>query len=312
MFQATRKAVVEQFGLVVIGIATFAVLWQKLLPDDPLDTMSAGVLVWWTALCAVSIFNLCGWRLTAAAVVHRGSADPYLYRLQRRQLILSAIYVAGCAFRSVLPRADVQRIGLVDSWASSVLVGRSVATVAELCFVAQWALLLYTFSRDEGSRFGVVVAWLLVPLITVAEMCSWYAVLTTSYLGNIVEESIWAISGTLLVASCLTLWPCCRGRYRRLLTAALVLGIGYVTFMCFVDVPMYASRWLADEAAGRQYLTLSQGLADVSSRWNVTYEWEHWRTEIPWMSLYFSAAVWCSIALVHAPRLAPSANVSRS
>ena len=45
-------------------------------------------------------------------------------------LLLSAAYVFGCAFRSVLPRADVQRICLFDAWLSSVFVGRTVATVA--------------------------------------------------------------------------------------------------------------------------------------------------------------------------------------
>src|SRR5262245_28916730 len=45
-------------------------------------------------------------------------------------LVFCAAYVFGCAFRSFLPRADVQRICLVDHWLSSVVVGRSVATVA--------------------------------------------------------------------------------------------------------------------------------------------------------------------------------------
>jgi hypothetical protein len=201
-----------------------------------------------------------------------------------------------------LPRADVQRIGLFDSWASSVMVGRSVATVAELCFVAQWALLLYFIARGWGIRLGVVVSWLLVPLIAVAELCSWYAVLTTSYLGNAVEEAIWALSASLLVVSCLALW---RAGRRPFLAAVVVLGVAYVAFLGAVDIPMYVSRWLADEANGRQYLSLSQGLWDARTRWAVTFEWEAWRTEIPWMSLYFSVCVWCSIALVHSPRFAP-------
>ncbi len=47
-------------------------------------------------------------------------------------LLFCAAYVFGCAFRSLLPRADVQRICLFDTWLSSVMVGRSVATVAEV------------------------------------------------------------------------------------------------------------------------------------------------------------------------------------
>jgi hypothetical protein len=181
------------------------------------------------------------------------------------------------------------------------MVGRSVATVAELCFVAQWALLLHKVSKDHGCRFGVVVAWMLVPMIVVAEVCSWYAVLTTRYIGNAIEESIWATSACLLIISAVLLWSRCRNGYRPFLAAAMLLGVAYVAFMLTVDIPMYTSRWLADEAAGRTYLTLSQGFEDAWTRWKVTFDWEEWRTEIPWMSLYFSVAVWCSLALVHAP-----------
>jgi hypothetical protein len=255
----------------------------------------------------MSIVNVCGWRLSAASLLRqRDATDSSVYIFQRRQLILSAIYVLGCGFRSILPRADVQRLGLFDSWASSVMVGRSVATVAELAFAAQWALLLNQLALDERSSFGRVVSWLLVPLIVVAEVCSWYAVLTTSYFGNAIEESLWALSATLLVLGCLALWSRCRPACRPFLTVALVLGAAYVAFMSTVDVPMYVSRWLADEASGRAYLSLSQGLQDVGTRWVVTFDWEQWRTEIPWMTLYFSVGVWCSIALIHAPWLVGS------
>jgi hypothetical protein len=221
-------------------------------------------------------------------------------------LLLSAVYVLGCAFRAIVPRADVQRIGLFDSWVSSVFVGRTVATVAEVCFVAQWALLLHRVASDAGARFWIVVARLLVPLIVVAEVCSWYAVLSTSYIGNAAEESIWALAATLVVIGFVALWARSDSAYRPFLAAGIVLGIAYVLYMWTVDVPMYVSRWLADEARGRAYLALSDGLWDARSRWVVTFAWEQWRSEIPWMSLYFSVGVWCSIALVHAPRWAPA------
>src|SRR5262249_12983520 len=151
---------------------------------------------------------------------------------QRWQLGLSAVYVLGCGFRAILPRADVQRLGLYDSWLSSVLIGRSVATVAELCFVLQWALLLHRLSTSAKSRVGMVNAWLMVLLIVVAELCSWYAVLTTCYLGNTIEESLWALSALLLIVGLLTLWSSCSPAYRPLLAGALALGVAYVTFMC--------------------------------------------------------------------------------
>jgi hypothetical protein len=293
-------------GLFVIAVGVFAALWAVLLHPRRGDILSSGVVAWWTALCGLSVCNLCVWHLSALAVTRRRShVEPAVYLLQWQQLLLSAVYVFGCGFRAILPRADVQRIGLYDSWVSSVMVGRSVAMVAELCFMAQWALLLHTIARHAGCRFGVVVSRLLVPVIVAAELCSWSAVLTTSYLGNVAEESLWALAASLLIVSCLRLWPRCRRAYRYFLAAALAVGVAYVLFMCLVDIPMYVSRWLTDEASRRAYLSLSQGLRDTWSRRHITFAWEAWRTEIPWMTLYFSVAVWCSIALAHVPRIAP-------
>ena len=94
----------------------------------------------------------------------------------------------------ILPRADVQRICLFDTWLSSVVVGRSVATVAELCFAAQWAIILHQLGMMTGADTTLNAAWLIVPLILIAECFSWYAVLTTNYLGNAIENSIWAVA----------------------------------------------------------------------------------------------------------------------
>jgi hypothetical protein len=302
MYNATKSLLGANRCLLLVSVVAYLALCLVLFESRPEQLLTNGVVVWWTVLCAVSVVNICGLRLSAAALARRQhTVEPDVYRFQRWQLVLSAVYVLGCAFRSVLPRADVQRMGLVDSWLSSVMVGRSVATVAELCFMLQWALLLNLIARDARSRVGVTISWLLVPLIVAAETCSWYAVLTTSYIGNAIEESIWAISATLLIVSGLALWSRCRRGVRPYLAAALVLGLAYVTFMATVDVPMYVTRWLADEASGRTYLSLSQGVADVWSRRYVSFEWDAWQTEVPWMTLYFSVAVWSSIALVHAP-----------
>ena len=73
--------------------------------------------------------------------------------------------------------------------------------------------------------------------------------------------------------------------------------------MFAVDVPMYWTRWVTDEAEGRAYFGVLQGAIDASTRWTVTHSWDVWRGEMTWMTLYFSVAVWMSIALVHLPRM---------
>jgi hypothetical protein len=74
-----------------------------------------------------------------------------------------------------------------------------------------------------------------------------------------------------------------------------------VSFMALVDVPMYWSRWIADEARGRHYMSIVQGVHDVAVRRVVSHHWADWKHEIAWMSLYFSVGVWISISLIHAP-----------
>jgi hypothetical protein len=257
---------------------------------------SHAVTCWHTSLRAIAALNVALWSLSALALTRKHplvhvETDAACYL----QLLLSAVYVAGCAFRSVLPVFDIPRLVLIDSRLSSVLVGRSVATVSELCFAAQWALFLHATALLGGSPFVRAVSLALVPLIVLAEACSWYAVLTTDQRGHALENSLWGLSGALAVAG---MWVIGPHRLGALYPA--MIGCGYVGFIFVYDVPMYWSRWLVDQANERQYLSISEGMVDVCRRWTVSYRWEDWRNEVPWMSLYFTFGVWISIWLVYA------------
>src|SRR5262245_39250668 len=127
---------------------------------------------WWIALSAVSLVNICAWILAGVLPLRRAAGDPAL-PTRRRQLLLSAPFVFGCAFRSVFPRADVQRICVVDSWLSAVAVGRTVAMIAELCFAAQCALLLRVLAIETRKPLALGISRVMVPLIAQAEAFSW-------------------------------------------------------------------------------------------------------------------------------------------
>ena len=276
------------------------------------DSGASAVVVWIWFLRAISVINVSIWLWAARRVVRRApgrSLDER--RFHRRQLILSAMFVGGCAFRSILPRADVQRICLYDTWLSAVVIGRSVATVAELSFMAQWAVLLGAWSRGTRHRLAALVSRFLVPVIGVAEICSWYAVWSTNYLGNAIEQSIWTMASAFVLLAVATFH---RQRPRFVATAIALMG-AYLFFMASVDVPMYLHRWRADEQAGRSYLTFAEGMRDATLRRPVTHDVEDWRAEIAWMSLYFSTGVWVSLWLAAgAPASVSSSdeNVTRS
>src|SRR5262245_9704021 len=132
-----------------------AALWRA---DKP-------ILWWWSFLFVVSAGNLVLWVVIAREV--RGLSDGYA----SQQLLLSGIFAAACAFRSILPRVDLERQCLWNSPLSSIFVGRSVATIAELSFAGQCALWISKLSALTGSASLQVVGWSIVPLILVAQVC---------------------------------------------------------------------------------------------------------------------------------------------
>lgn len=252
---------------------------------------------WWALLALVSGANIAVWCVLFHAFGARPAGNLDGLSSIGLMFALSAAYVFGCAFRSFLPRADVQRICLFDTWLSSVVVGRSVATLAEVCFAAQWAIVLWQLGAMTGAATTLNATFILLPLIVIAECVSWYAVLTTNYLGNAVENSIWAVAFSAVGIGLLRLLAAFDGPLRVILIIAITGIAGYLAFLLVIDVPMYVGRWRARFGDGRKLLTPREGLRDVSIRWVVTHDFAQWKDEIPWMSFYFSAAVWASLAL---------------
>ena len=255
------------------------------------------VALWWSFLVTVSALNIA--LLVGLRAAYR--ANPFgaanaIFAAEPLAL-LSAVYVFGCAFRSLLPRADVERICLFNTWLSSVLIGRSVATLAELCFALQWVIILRELGRVAHSDTARNIAQLIVPLIALAEICSWYAVISTNFLGNVLENSLWTIAFALVAAALIRLAASFHGIVRWIIVITAAGAAGYVLFMVTIDVPMYLQRWQAASASGKPVLGLIAGLHDLTSRWIVTHDIARWRDEIPWMSLYFSVAVWASLLL---------------
>jgi hypothetical protein len=254
---------------------------------------------WWSLLTLVSGVNIAVWFLLYHQLREQpaGSLGGASGSGIEVMLLLCAAYVFGCAFRSLLPRADVQRICLFDTWWSSVVVGRSVATVAEVAFAAQWAIILHQLGTMTGADTTLNAAWVIVPLILIAEGFSWYAVLTKNYLGNAIENSIWAVAFFIVGIGLSRLLPEFDGAARVVIVVAITGIVAYLAFLMTIDVPMYLGRWRTEITDSSKLLTPLEGLRDVSTRWIVTHDLAEWKDEIAWMSLYFSAAVWASLAL---------------
>ena len=250
------------------------------------------ILWWWSFLFVISIGNLILWVVIARGV--HGISDGYV----AQQLLLSGIFAAACAFRSILPRVDLERQCLWNSPLSSIFVGRSVATVAELAFAGQCALLIAKLAALTGSASLQVIGWSIVPLIVLAQLCCWHAVISLNHLGHAIEEILWSVLAFLVALSLgLTLGQM-PADSRILSKFGMVACAGAALLMLAVDVPMYLARWRHARSNGVRYLSLMEGLRDAFQRRRVAHRWSEWRPEVPWMSLYFSVGVWLSLCLV--------------
>lgn len=261
------------------------------------------VAIWWLTISFFSTVNICAWFFIKNRYFEGISFSSIFQYWKKPESIiwLCFLYVFVCAFRSYMPRADVQRIVLFDTWFSSVFLGRSLATVAELAFVAQWSIVLGLASKVRDVKIAQIISKFIVPIIFVAEICSWYAVITTNYIGNTIEESLWGVTYVLIGVSLISLLKHFKGQMKNFCLLAILGCALYVTFMFTVDVPMYYERMQFDIAQSKPYLSFGEGIIDLNTRWNLTHDIEEWRTEIPWMTLYFTLATLSSLLLCLLP-----------
>lgn len=239
------------------------------------------VAVWWAFLSLVSVANIAVW-IVLFRQLHKEPVGFGVFGIELMFLLCGA-YVFGCAFRSFLPRADVQRICLLDTWLSCVTVGRTVATVAEMSFAAQWAVVLYMLGTMTGADTVVIVAYAIVPMIAVAQCLSWHGVLTRNYLSNAIENSIWAVAFFMAGIALIRLMPEFDGAVRIVLAVAVAGIAGFIAFLVTVDVPMYLGRWRSDVTNRVSLLRPLDGLRDASTRWIVTHNPADWKGEMAWM-----------------------------
>ena len=262
------------------------------------------VAVWWGGMSAIAVFNLIMLFISRKMLLKKlPNMSQMVQKVRNYQFLLASIYTIGCGFRSILPRGDVRRIVLVDHWISAIAIGRSVATIAELAFVAQWAFLLHEIGK--GTRdYGVLsISKMIVPMIFIAECFSWYACTTGNFFGTIIEESFWAAAASLTMLGFIRGRKHYQGTQKNFVTAGIVAAFGYVVYMVTVDVPAYVNNWIANQADGKGYATLSEGFHQVATVWRQTYAVADWQYEFVWMSLYFSIAVWMSIYIMNGPEM---------
>merc|ERR1711879_363906 len=132
---------------------------------------------------------------------------------------------------------------MVDRFASSIFLGRSSATVAEICFARQWALVLFALSESSGVQWVATFAYAVVPALAFAQACCWHSVVTLNNLGHAVEEAVWAVTYAVIGVAFAHMSLHLNGTLFYVAVLGVLACICYVYFMVTVDVPMYVVRW---------------------------------------------------------------------
>lgn len=253
-----------------------------------------GALAWWRALCVLGISNICLW---LAIWYFSPVADTYV----AMQLALSGVYVFVCAYRSVFPRVDLERLVVVDSSLSSIFLGRSAATIAEICFGIQLGLLVHQLGVYADLPWLQQAAWVITLCTIVAQAFCWHSILTLNHITQAVESLLWA-AGFSWMAALLGIIAMDTGGLVRALAIAGVLGsLAFVTYAIAVDIPLYLRRFRDGRRAGQRYLSITEGARDAWERRELSHSWDRWRDDALWLTPYFSVGAWLSMALVFLP-----------
>ena len=257
----------------------------------PLDF---GALRWWRALCVLGSLNICLW---IAIWYFSPSSNPYC----AMQLALSGVYVFVCAYRSIFPRVDLERLVLVDSSLSSIFLGRCAATVAEICFGLQLGLLIHQLGGHAGLPWVQHTAWVITFCTIVAQVFCWHSILTLNHITQAVESFLWA-AGFSWMAGLLTIIAMdTSGLIRMLAIAGTIGSVAFVAYAIMVDIPLYLRRFHSRRALGQQYLSVAQGARDAWGRREMSRNWESWKDDALWLTPYFSVGAWISMGLVFLP-----------
>jgi hypothetical protein len=252
------------------------------------------VLAWWRALCLLAALNVCLW----LAVWLFGPGNGVHGGLQ---LALSGIYVLVCAYRSVLPRVDLERLVVVDTRLSSIFLGRTAATVAEVCFAIQLGLLVHQLGVHAGMPWVQQAAWVIPMFMVVAQLFCWHSVLTLNHITQAVESMLWAAGFSWMAALLAVIALDTSGWVNALAIFGVLCSSTFVAYVLSVDAPMYWRRYCLGRAHGQAYMRLDQGAHDAWHRRVRNGSWAAWKADALWLTPFFSFGVWISIAMVCVP-----------
>ena len=227
-------------------------------------------------------------------------------KLDNKLAILVFIYTYICAIRAIWPRVEGPNICLSNEFISLPIIGRTLATFAEVCFAVLFVmvtnkLILNSSKNNFLKNYNFLLySWngSLVYLIVLAQIFCWIGIITTNPKYNVYEESIWTFFGISKIIIYFLIYYHLGYKQKNLkytIPIILICLLVFIFFMIKVDVPMYMKR--ANEHKENKNLSFLQGIINICKCSKITCFYNDWKEDIPWLSAYFTFAVWFAFGL---------------
>merc|ERR1711879_926054 len=114
----------------------------KYISYDLSDQDEIKGLTWWALQGVAQLLNL----YLMISIIRRKD-DKYSNHASKQKW-LCFLYFTSVWIRAVWPRHDINKTCFFDTLISTVIVGRTLATIGELCFITQCKIAVITLSKN--------------------------------------------------------------------------------------------------------------------------------------------------------------------
>ncbi len=198
-------------------------------------------------------------------------------------------FYINCLIRGFFPRIDVSRTCFFGGFISSVIVGRTLATIGELSLVIciqnyiKQNLLVYRRCRRRSFMsvflvtMLVLINYLVFFLAVLAEVYSWTSVIYRNNNYHVYEECVWLFMGvytffmSLFFRQSIPL-----DKNIKFNNQMCIITLFYIIYMLLIDIPRYQQRAL-DQAppvsfdVGFWELFECQKISQISSDYGIAF-----------------------------------------
>ena len=213
---------------------------------------------WNKTLTNISIFNI-------IYIIYIFLSKEFNNKKKHLIFILTFIYTIVCAIRAIYPRIDGKCICLKDNFISLPIVGRTLATIAEISV----GFIVNIFTNDLlkminiNNKFNYLINFnnLSTILPIISQLFCWIGICTKKYYYNAIEETLWGLFGVSKVIIFYYIFKNINNDYiKNISFFGFISSLLYVIYMFIIDVPSYMTKYGIQKNNEKIFYNLKDGL----------------------------------------------------